>query len=334
MSSNTITAPSGQGGTSSLKTLQRRLTRFDAPYLMYGVFAALIVFFTLLSPVFFTASNFLNIGRQTALVTIIAVGVTFVIISGEIDLSVGATLALSGVATAMAMQATGGSLLVGVVVGLAVGASIGLVNGLITTGLGIPSFLVTLAMLGIARGLALMMSEGQPVIITNGLFWDLFNNALIFGIPVPMVWTVIVLLIGAYLLHVSAYGRRVYAVGGNSLAAKYSGILVNRVKVWAFVLTGAAAGFAGLIWTARAQAARPDVGVGMELDVIAAVILGGTSLFGGRGMILGTLVGSLMIGVVNNGLTLMGVSSAAQMMVKGGIIIVAVALATRSKARS
>lgn len=331
MSTNTLTAPPRPGKTSSLNSLRSRLTSSDAPYLMYAVFAGLIVFFTLASPVFFSTSNFMNIGRQTALVTIIAVGMTFVIISGEIDLSVGAILALAGVTTAMAMQATGGNLIVGVVVGVLVGATIGLANGLITTGLGIPSFLVTLAMLGIARGLALLLSEGQPVIISNSVFWDLFNNALVFGIPIPLVWTLIALLVGGYLLHVSAYGRRVYAVGGNRQAARYSGILVNRVKIWAFMLTGAAAGFAGLIWTARAQAARPDVGVGMELDVIAAVILGGTSLFGGKGMILGTLVGSLMIGVINNGLTLMGVSSAAQMMVKGGIIIVAVALATRRK---
>lgn len=328
MSTNTLTAPPGPDRTGFRDRFNRGIPRFDASYVMYAVFAALIVFFAIVSPVFFTASNFLNIGRQTALVTIIAVGVTFVIISGEIDLSVGATLALSGVTTAMAMQATGGNLLIGIFTGLAVGSAIGLANGLITTGLGIPSFLVTLAMLGIARGLALMLSGGQPVIITNSVFWDLFNNAAIFGIPIPLVWTAVMLLIGAYLLHVSAYGRRVYAVGGNSKAARYSGILVNRVKVWAFVLTGALAGFAGLIWTARAQAARPDVGIGMELDVIAAVILGGTSLFGGRGMIIGTLLGSLMIGVINNGLTLMGVSSSAQMMVKGGIIILAVALST------
>ena len=328
MSTNTLTAPTATRKPTSVKTLKKGFSRVVAPYLMYGIFLLLIIFFALQSPVFFTASNFMNIGQQTALVTIVAVGMTFVIISGEIDLSVGASLALSGVAAALAMKETGGSLWVGIVVGLSVGAIIGLINGLVTTGLGIPSFLVTLAVLGIARGLALMISEGQPVLIANVDYWNIFNSARVFGIPVPMLWTILVLLVGVYLLHVSAYGRRVYAVGGNRQAARYSGIRVNRIKIWAFVLTGAAAGFAGLIWTARAQAARPDVGSGMELDVIAAVILGGTNLFGGKGMILGTLVGSLMIGVVNNGLTLMGVSSSAQMMVKGGIIIVAVALST------
>lgn len=297
------------------------------------VFVALLVFFSFASPVFFTESNFLNIGRQTALVTIIAVGMTFVIISGEIDLSVGATLALAGVGAAAAMRATEGNLAVGVVVGLAVGTVIGLTNGLTTTILGIPSFLVTLATMGIARGIALMVSDGQPVLASNQTFWAIFNEGNILGLPIPMAWTIIALIVGAYLLHISPYGRRVYAVGGNRQAARYSGIQVNRVKVMTFVLSGAAAGLAGLIWTARAHAARPDVGVGMELDVIAAVILGGTSLFGGRGAILGTLLGSLMIGVINNGLTLMGVSSAVQMVVKGGIIVAAVALSTQRNRR-
>lgn len=303
----------------------------SSAYLMPLVFVALLVFFSFASPVFFTESNFLNIGRQTALVTIIAVGMTFVIISGEIDLSVGATLALAGVSAAAAMRATGGNLAVGVAVGLAVGTIIGLTNGLTTTYLGIPSFLVTLATMGIARGIALMVSEGQPVLASNQTFWAIFNEGGVLGLPAPMAWTVFALMVGAYLLHISPFGRRVYAVGGNRQAARYSGIRVGRIKVITFVLSGAAAGIAGLIWTARAHAARPDVGVGMELDVIAAVILGGTSLFGGKGVILGTLLGSLMIGVINNGLTLMGVSSAVQMVVKGLIIVAAVALSTRRK---
>lgn len=324
-----VDTPRGRPNSS----LFRQLTSPDKPYLMTLVLVALVVIFAVASPVFFSTSNFLNIGRQTALVTIIAVGMTFVIISGEIDLSVGAQLALAGVAASTAMQATGGQLVAGVVAGLAVGALVGLANGLITTGLGIPSFLVTLAMLGICRGLALLLSGGQPVLANNSWFWAAFNNGVYFGVPVPVLWTVLALLIGAFLLHVSSYGRKVYAVGGNRQAARYSGIRVARVKILAFVLTGTLAGFAGLILTARGQAARPDVGVGIELDVIAAVILGGTSLFGGRGLIIGTLVGSLMIGVINNGLTLMGADSATQAIVKGLIIIVAVTLFTRGLSR-
>ena len=333
MSSTTAAIPdttrAGARGWGGL----RSLISADKPYALYIAFAGLIVLFSVFSPVFFSGSNFLNIGRQTALVTIIAVGMTFVIICGEIDLSVGAQLALAGVVSASAMQATGGQLMAGVIAGLLLGGLVGLANGLMTTGLGIPSFLVTLATLGICRGLSLLISGGQPVLANNSWFWAAFNNAIVFGIPVPVWWTVLALLVGAYLLHVNAFGRKVYAVGGNKQAAHYSGIRVNRIKILAFVLTGVLAGLAGLILTARGQGARPDVGVGIELDVIAAVILGGTSLFGGRGLIIGTLIGSLMIGVINNGLTLMGADSATQAIIKGLIIIVAVTLFTRGLKR-
>ena len=325
--------PVGTPEKKSSGSVLRLLTNPDKPYLMTLVLIALVVVFAVASPVFFSTANFLNIGRQTALVTIIAVGMTFVIISGEIDLSVGAQLALAGVVASVAMQATGGQLMAGVIAGLLLGALVGLANGLMTTWLGIPSFLVTVATLGICRGLSLLISGGQPVLANNSWFWSAFNNAVVLGIPVPVWWTVLALLIGAYLLHVSSFGRKVYAVGGNRQAARYSGIRVARVKIWAFVLTGALAGLAGLILTARGQGARPDVGVGIELDVIAAVILGGTSLFGGRGLIIGTLIGSLMIGVINNGLTLLGASSSTQSIVKGLIIILAVTLFTRGLKR-
>lgn len=333
ITSTPTSAPVESPGKKPRGSILRHLTNPDKPYLMTLVLIGLVAIFAVASPVFFSTSNFLNIGRQTALVTIIAVGMTFVIIAGEIDLSVGAQLALAGVVASSAMQATGGQLMAGVIAGLLVGAVVGLANGLITTGLDIPSFLVTLAMLGICRGLALLISGGQPVLANNRWFWAAFNNGVYFGLPVPVLWTILALLIGAYLLHVSSYGRKVYAVGGNKQAARYSGIRVNRVKILAFVFTGILAGFAGLILTARGQGARPDVGVGLELDVIAAVILGGTSLFGGRGMIVGTLVGSLMIGVINNGLTLMGADSATQAIVKGLIIIVAVTVFTRGLRR-
>jgi ribose transport system permease protein len=289
----------------------------------------LIVAFSFASPVFFSSSNFLNIGRQTALVTIIAVGMTFVIIAGEIDLSVASTLALSGMSAALAIQQSGGNWALGATAGVATGALVGLVNGLMTTMLAIPSFLVTLGMLGIARGIALMLTGTTPVVVNSLVFWDAFGEGAILGIPAPIVITVVVIAVGAYVLHFSTFGRRVFATGGNATAARYSGINTRRTKTLAFVITGALAGLAGLILTARAHAARPDIAAGLELDVIAAVILGGTSLFGGRGAILGTVLGSLMIGVLNNGLTLMGVSSQAQLVVKGAIIIAAVAFSRR-----
>ena len=333
ITSTPTAGPVDTPGAKSGSPFLRQLTDPDKPYLMTLVLIALVVVFAVASPVFFSTANFLNIGRQTALVTIIAVGMTFTIVSGEIDLSVGAQLALAGVVASTAMQATGGQLMAGVIAGLLLGAVVGLANGLMTTGLGIPSFLVTLATLGICRGLALLISGGQPVLANNSWFWAAFNNGVYFGIPVPVWWTVLALLVGTYLLHVNAFGRKVYAVGGNRQAARYSGIRVDRVKILAFVLTGVLAGLAGLILTARGQGARPDVGGGIELDVIAAVILGGTSLFGGRGLIVGTLVGSLMIGVINNGLTLLGADSATQSIVKGLIIILAVTLFTRGLRR-
>lgn len=299
------------------------------PYTIYAAFVALVILFSVSSPVFFSQDNFLNIGRQTALVTIMAVGMTFVIIAAQIDLSVASVLALSGMTSAWAMTNISSGALVGLVVALATGAVVGLINGVIVTSWAVPSFLVTLGMLGIARGAALMMTDTRPIVIENPFVWALFGDGYIFGIPSPIVWTVLVLVVGFVALHLTAFGRRVYASGGNPTAAKYSGVNVKRTKIAAFVIIGTLAGFAGLILAARSHAARPDIAQGLELDVIAAVILGGTSLFGGKGLIMGTLLGSLMIGVLNNGLTLLGVSSPAQLMVKGAIIILAVALTRR-----
>lgn len=308
--------------------LQRFLTS-DRPYPIFVAFLALIAFFSVASPVFFSAANFANIGRQTALVTIIAVGMTFVIISAEIDLSVGSILKLSGVLAAMSMQVINNWVL-GAVVGLVVGALLGLFNGLLTTRLGIPSFLVTLGMLGIAKGLAFVITDTAPVLITNQTFFAVFGEGNPLGIPVPILWTILVLMVGALLLHYSTFGRKVYATGGNAMAARYSGISTARIKIICFMLTGLLAGLAALIFAARGHAARPDFADGLELDVIAAVILGGTSLFGGRGMIIGTLIGSLIIGILNNGLVLVGVSSSWQIAVKGAIIILAVAFSKKN----
>jgi ribose/xylose/arabinose/galactoside ABC-type transport system permease subunit len=256
---------------------------------------------------------------------------TLVIISGEIDLSVGAVLALSGVISAMLMVATGGNLLVGIVGGLATGALFGFLNGFLTTWLRIPSFLVTLGMMGIARGTALLVTDTQAIPVENKTFWALFGEGSIAGMPAPVFFMIMTLLVGVYILHFTSFGRSIYAVGGNAKAARYSGLNVARVKITAFVMTGVLTGLAGLILTGRSHAARPDIAAGMELDVLAAVIIGGTSLFGGRGAIMGTLLGSLLIGVINNGLTLMSVSSAAQLVVKGMIIIAAVAFSSTRK---
>jgi len=311
--------------SSHLRRLTTQLLQGEQPYMLYVAFVVLLIVFSIASPFFLSLDNFLNIGRQTALVSIIAVGLTFVIIARQIDLSVASTLALSGMSAALAMASVYNSWYVGAAAGIGTGALVGLINGVLTTRLAIPSFLVTLGTLSMTRGLAMMVTDTKPVIITDDSYIEFFGETTFFGIPAPIAWTLLAAVIGILLLHYSVYGRQVYAAGGNPTAALYSGINTRRVTTLAFVFTGMLAGLAALILSARSHAARPDVVQGMELDVIASVILGGCSLFGGRGFILGTVLGSLIIGTLNNGLVLLGVSSSLQLVIKGAIIIAAVA---------
>ncbi|MCX4176594.1 MULTISPECIES: ABC transporter permease [Paraburkholderia] len=310
---------------SRMRRLAQLLLQGDRPYALYGAFAILLVVFSFASPWFLSIDNFLNIGRQTALVSIVAIGMTFVIIARQIDLSVGSTLALSGMSAALAMAHVGDSWIIGAIAGIGTGAIVGAINGVVTTRLNIPSFLVTLGTLSAARGLALMVTTTRPEIITNDSFISIFGEGDIAGVPVPIIWTVLTVIAGILLLHYSVFGRQIYAAGGNPTAALYSGINTRRVTTLAFILTGALAGLAALVLAARSHAARPDVVQGLELDVIASVTLGGCSLFGGRGFVLGTLLGSLIIGTLNNGLVLLGVSSSLQLVIKGAIIVAAVA---------
>jgi ribose/xylose/arabinose/galactoside ABC-type transport system permease subunit len=319
----------GESRADRFVKMARLLVQGDRPYMLYIAFAILLVIFSAASPWFLSIDNFLNIGRQTALVSIVAMGMTFVIIARQIDLSVGSTLALSGMCAALAMSYIDNNWFVGAAAGIGAGALVGLINGVLTTRLAIPSFLVTLGSLSAARGLALMLTNTKPVIITNDAYFAIFGEGYFAGMPAPIAWTALAAVVGALLLHFSVYGRQIYAAGGNPTAALYSGIHIKRVTTVAFVLTGMLAGLAALVLSARSHAARPDVVQGLELDVIASVILGGCSLFGGRGFILGTLLGSLIIGTLNNGLVLLGVSSSLQLVIKGAIIVAAVAFTRR-----
>jgi ribose/xylose/arabinose/galactoside ABC-type transport system permease subunit len=319
----------GESRADRFVKMARLLVQGDRPYMLYIAFAILLVIFSAASPWFLSIDNFLNIGRQTALVSIVAMGMTFVIIARQIDLSVGSTLALSGMCAALAMSYIDNNWFVGAAAGIGAGALVGLINGVLTTRLAIPSFLVTLGSLSAARGLALMLTNTKPVIITNDAYFAIFGEGYFAGMPAPIAWTALAAVVGALLLHFSVYGRQIYAAGGNPTAALYSGIHIKRVTTLAFVLTGMLAGLAALVLSARSHAARPDVVQGLELDVIASVILGGCSLFGGRGFILGTLLGSLIIGTLNNGLVLLGVSSSLQLVIKGAIIVAAVAFTRR-----
>lgn len=324
---NSASWTANQGQTR--RKLLQVLLRGEQPYMLYIAFFVLVVFFSLASPWFLSIDNFLNIGRQTTLVSIVAVGMTFVIIARQIDLSVASTLALSGMMAALAMAHVGNSWIIGAIAGIGTGALVGLLNGVLTTQLSIPSFLVTLGSLSMARGLAMLVTNTKPVIITNETYFAIFGEGTLLGIPAPIAWTIGAIIAGILLLHFNVFGRRIYAAGGNPTAALYSGVQIKQVTTIAFVLSGALAGLAALILSARSHAARPDVVQGMELDVIAAVILGGCSLFGERGFVLGTLLGSLIIGTLNNGMVLLGVNSSMQLVIKGAIIIAAVAFTKR-----
>lgn len=297
---------------------------------IYAVLVALIVIFSVMSPYFLTGQNLANIGRQTAIVSIIAVGMTFVIITAQIDLSAGSVFALCGILAAMAMQHMN-LWLIGALVAIGTGLVCGLVNGLVTVRLGVPSFLVTLGMLGVARGLALIITDTRPVLISNDTYFNIFGEGRLFGfVPVGILWTTVVVAIGWLVLRRTAFGTRVYATGGNPVAARFTGIKTGQTVVISFMIVGGLVGLGSLLFTGIAHAARPDLGSGLELDVIAAVILGGVSLFGGRGTIIGALVGSLIIGVLNNGLVLIGVAPSVQDVIKGIVIVAAVSLARRN----
>jgi ribose transport system permease protein len=301
----------------------------DQPWFLYGAFILLVVAFTIANPIFLSSGNLLNILNQTALVTIMACGVGLVIITGEIDLSVGSVLALSGVSAALFMQGVTQNWFLGALAGIIVGSLVGLVNGVLTARFLIPSFLVTLGTLSVARGIALIVTGTSPVLVTDPIFWAVFAEATVLGIPIPIVWTIVVIAITWLLLHFGIIGRRIYATGGNLSAAKFSGINTRSVKIFVFVFSGALAGLAGIIIAARGHAIRPDVASGIELDVLAAVILGGTSLFGGKGKIYGIILGSLIIGILNNGLVLMGIDPSIQLTIKGALVIIAVAFGRR-----
>lgn len=288
------------------------------------VFVAISIFFALSSEFFMTWANWMNVIRQSSINGILAIGVTFVILTKGIDLSVGSVMALSGMLAASVLTTPGEQMvIVGLVIGVLAGGALGLVNGTLTAYAKVPSFVVTLGMLSVARGLTLIFSEGRPISNLSEPFrW--IGSGVFLGIPVPIVIFLIVFLASWVVLQFTSYGRYVYAVGGNEKAARTSGIPTRAVIASTYVISGALAAVAGLVLTSRTTAALPQAGIGYELDAIAAVVIGGTSLAGGRGSVVGTLFGALIIGTINNGMDLMGVSSYYQQVLKGSIIVIAV----------
>ncbi|MBY5404688.1 ABC transporter permease [Rhizobium leguminosarum] len=288
------------------------------------VFFLIVAFFSLANQYFLTWPNWLNLVRQSSINGILAIGVTFVILTKGIDLSVGSIMAIAGMMAASLVTETNEHfVLLGILAGLAAGAALGLVNGVLVAAVKVPPFVVTLGMLSVARGLTLIFSEGRPIPNLSAPFkW--IGSGQVFYIPVPILILFLVFVIGWTVLNYTTFGRYVYAVGGNEKAARTSGVSTKIIVGATYVISGLLAGLAGLVLTARTTAALPQAGIGYELDAIAAVVIGGTSLAGGRGSLLGTLIGALIIGTINNGMDLMGVSSYYQQVLKGTIIVVAV----------
>jgi ribose transport system permease protein len=307
----------------SLGRIRERIRRGgDASLGLLTMLVLLSILLALLSPYFLTSTNLLNIGRGIAIVGIVAVGETIVIISGGFDLSVGSTMAAAGMAAGY-LVTLGAPLLVAFAVALAIGVLVGLANGTIISYARINPLIATLATLAIVRGVSYVISGGRELVIANESFLQLGVGTLL-GIPYIVILLVATFAVFAWAMPRTLFGRYAYAIGSSAKAAQRAGVPVARWRIAYYVTIGALAALAGLVFVARTGNAQPSAALGIELDVITAVILGGTSLTGGRGRLLGTFIGLVLLGVVNNGLILTGVPAFWQQVVKGGILLTAV----------
>lgn len=310
-----------------MSALRGRLARWRlAEYLIYFIFVGICLALAFMAPNFFTSGNLMTVVKQTSVTAIVAVGMTLVIITAGIDLSVAGIMALVGVVATMALQLWGWPVTLSVAVGLLVGAAAGAFNGLAITRFNLPPFIATLAVWFIAGregGLAFLLSGGQPFFNLPDRF-TIIGTGDLWGIPIPVVLMLVIVAAGHVVLTRTPFGRHIYAVGANEEASRLSGINVNRVKFAVYTICGTLAAVSSIVLAARLSSGDPKSGLGMELDAIAAVVVGGTSLMGGRGTMLGTLVGALIIAVINNGLILLNVSSYWQPVFKGCVILLAV----------
>lgn len=289
----------------------------------------LIIFVSILSPSFLSLTNLMNLMRQVSTNALIAFGMTFVIITGGIDLSVGSTLALSSAIMA-GMIVNGIDPLIAMTVSLIAGFILGAVNGLLITKGKLVPFIATLATMTIYRGATLVLTDGKPITGLDETFiFQFMGRGYFFGIPFPIVITLVVFALLFVLLHKMSFGRKTFAIGGNEKASFIAGVKSNKIKIFVYSISGALASLAGIILTSRLNSAQPTAGESYEMDAIASVVLGGTSMSGGKGRIFGTLIGALIIGTLNNGLNLLGVSTFYQQIVKGIVIIIAVLIDRR-----
>ncbi|WP_367301233.1 ABC transporter permease [Leuconostoc carnosum] len=294
----------------------------------------LVIITTMMNSSFLDVNNLLNLLRQVSINGLIAFGMTFVILTGGIDLSVGAMLALTSALTAM-MITSGVPTLLAMLIGILIGGVLGGINGLIITKGGAAPFIASLATMTIFRGATYVFTDGNPItgkVMNDSFAFQFIGRGYFFGIPVPVIIMIVAFIILYILLHKMTFGRKTYALGGNEKAAFVSGIKVKMTKTWIYVISGIMSSAAGMVLISRLSSAQPDAGTGFEMDAIAAVVLGGTSLAGGRGRIFGTFIGALIIGTLNNGMNLIGISSFYQQIVKGIVIIIAVLLDRRKSA--
>ena len=313
MKNNSNTIMSG----GAMKAIKRNL----------GILVALVALCVVLSfatSAFLTSKNIMNVLQQISTNGMIAFGMTYVILLGGIDLSVGSVVALSGVMSMALMARSGWGLVPALLAGVLIGTAIGLIDGFFITKVNMPAFIVTLAMMNIARGFALITTSGKPIYVQDDRLLIIGNGKLLENVPLQAVYMLIIFALLFVVLNYTKYGRHLYATGGNIEAARFSGINVNRVQLTAYIISGTVSGFAGVLTAARLYSALPSMGEGAEMNAIAAVVLGGTMMTGGSGTLGGTLIGALIIGVMNNGLNLMGVSSYWQDVAKGVIIILAI----------
>ncbi|OUM90076.1 MAG: ribose ABC transporter permease [Caldibacillus debilis] len=292
----------------------------------------IVIVLTILSPNFLTATNILNVFRQVSINALLAFGMTYVILTGGIDLSVGSILALCSALAAGFMTDSMDPVLA-VSAGLVLGALMGAANGFVIAKGKVAPFIATLATMTIFRGLTLVYTEGRPITgFSDSVAFKMIGRGYFLGVPVPVYIMLAIFLILYLVLKKTTFGRGVYAVGGNEEASRLSGLNVDRIKIGVYTISGLLSAFAGIILASRLNSAQPTAGISYELDAIAAVVIGGTSLSGGRGRIAGTLIGALIIGVLNNGLNLLNVSSFYQQVVKGGVILLAVLLDRKKSA--
>ncbi|MCJ7687929.1 MAG: ribose ABC transporter permease [Clostridiaceae bacterium] len=284
---------------------------------------------SIITPRFFSLGNITNVLTQVSVNAIIAIGMTFVILTGGIDLSVGSILAVSAAVAASIMKSTG-NIYLSIIAALAIGSVIGLINGVLISKGKIQAFIVTLATMTIFRGVTYVFTNGTPISGLGQKFSGIGNKAIL-GLPIPVVIMVVVFGIAFYILSQTRYGRYLYALGGNEDSARLSGINTDKVKTLVYVIGGATAALSGIIVASRIGSASPNAGVGFELDAIAAVVVGGTSLSGGEGSVGGTIIGALIIGVLSNGLNLVNVSPFYQAIVKGLVILLAVMIKRKEK---